>query len=350
MGMRRSAQGARLLPVMLLLGTVAGCAANAPSVTRPAGDAADRIARLWWLLFGVSSVVVGAVVILVVAAVVRRRRRPSEGARWPMGLVLGGGVIVPAVVLTALWVLTVTDMHALASPPARPALTVDVIGHRWWWEVRYPDRGVVTANEVHIPVGVSVTVRLSSDDVIHSFWVPQLGPKTDMIPGRVNQTWLRATAAGTYRGQCAEFCGLQHAQMIFQVVAEPPATFDAWLAAQAAPAAAPTSGLAAAGMQVFLTEPCVACHTIRGVSSVPSPPALPQAAQGGEPFTATSGPDLTHVGSRGTIASGALPNTPDALATWIEDAQSVKPGALMPTMSLSPDQVRALVAFLQSLR
>ena len=216
----------------------------------------------------------------------------------------------------------------------RSALTVDVIGHRWWWEVRYPSRGIVTANDVHVPVGQPVRIVLTSVDVNHSFWVPQLTCKTDLIPGVTNSMWIQADHAGTFRGQCAEYCGVQHAQMIFYVVADPPATFQQWLATQAAPAAAqPVGSALAQGQQVFETAPCASCHTIRGTT-----------ARG------TLGPDLTHFGSRVSVGAGARPNTTGNLAGWIIDSQGIKPGNLMPPMQLSPQDLQALIAYLESLK
>jgi cytochrome c oxidase subunit 2 len=242
-------------------------------------------------------------------------------------------VVVPVVVLAVLWVLTLSDMSALSHPRRSAAMKVQVVGHQWWWEVRYPQQGFVTANDIHIPVGRPVEVELTTDDVIHSFWVPQLTGKTDLISGRTNRMWIQADRPGVYRGQCAEYCGLQHANMIFYVVADAPATFREWVSREGQAAATPTSSEAVRGRDVFLSSACVGCHTIRGTD-----------ARG------KVGPDLTHIGSRISIGAGALSNTPSKLAIWISDSQSVKPGNLMPPIPLSPSDLKAVVAFLDALR
>jgi cytochrome c oxidase subunit 2 len=340
----------RFRAALVLLATVAlapGCATSSPSVLEPSGTGAQRVAQLWWILFGLSVVAVLAVTILLLVAIARRRQAVSTGEpRWTLRLIVGGGVVFPVLALSTVWVITLLDMRALSAPARAPALTVDVIGHRWWWEVRYPGLGIVTANEVHVPVGRPVSLRLSSVDVIHSFWVPELAGKTDMIPGRTNQMWIQANRAGDYRGQCAEYCGAEHALMIFHVIAEPTASFQSWVTVERGPAAAPTDPLARQGMDVFLAEPCQGCHSIRGISTAltPGPATVDQ------PATAVVGPDLTHIGSRITIAAGTVSNMPEHLARWVSDAQALKPGVFMPPVSLSRDQVRALVAFLEGLR
>jgi cytochrome c oxidase subunit 2 len=211
------------------------------------------------------------------------------------------------------------------------------VGRQWWWEIRYPEaipsNRVITANEIHIPVGVPVRVMLSATDVIHSFWVPQLGGKRDLIPGHDAETWLRADSAGTYRGQCAEFCGHQHAKMALVVVAEPRAEFDEWLARQRQAADSQLTPEQTAGRDVFMRSTCALCHGIRGTDA------------GG-----TVGPDLTHLASRGSIASGTLPNTREHLANWIRDPQGIKPGVKMPATPLTDAELQALVSYLGSLR
>jgi cytochrome c oxidase subunit 2 len=217
---------------------------------------------------------------------------------------------------------------------------VDVIGHQWWWDFQYrsdrPQELVSSPNELHLPVGVRVVLRAVSRDVIHSFWVPNLHGKRDLIPGQVTPLWLQADRPGVYRGQCAEFCGVQHAHMAFVVVAEPLDRFNAWLQHQRQPAPPPVAtddGAVRRGHELFMQQPCVTCHAIRGTDA-----------------GARLGPDLTHVGSRMTLAAGALPNTPEHLSRWIAEAQSVKPGNRMPTISLGDDDRRALVAYLRSLQ
>jgi cytochrome c oxidase subunit 2 len=306
----------------------------------PEGEPARTVARLGWGLTAVAVAVVLVVAGLVVAASLRRRAGASlavertgqeRGVRW----IVVGGIVVPALILAAAVVCTTVTLATVSASPVRPDLTLKVVGHRWWWEVRYlsdqPLLETTTANEIHVPVGRTVRIRLTSADVIHSFWIPQLAGKMDVIPGLHNETWIRADRPGVYRGQCAEYCGLQHAMMGMYVVADPPDRFAAWLARQREPARATPA--VAEGAAVFARSSCMACHTIRGTGAM-----------------GVVGPDLTHVGGRATLAAGAVPNTPGHMAGWIADAQGVKPGSLMPTMSLSPAELDALVAYLQSLR
>ncbi|HYU57871.1 MAG TPA: cytochrome c oxidase subunit II [Actinomycetota bacterium] len=312
-----------------------GACTGSPSTLDAQGPGAARIANLWWVMFGISVVVIAVVSGLLAAAILRRRRRqldPDAEPRWGLRLILWGGAILPVVVLTAMWVLTLRDLRAISEPISRGEVTIEVIGHRWWWEVRYPSLGIVTANDVHIPVGRPVTVRLQTIDVIHSFWVPQLTGKTDMIPGRTNSMSIQADRSGVYRGQCAEFCGLQHANMAFFVVADEPAAFQAWATREAGPAPAPTDPRARLGLQVFLQQPCVACHAIRGTDA-----------------TGAIGPDLTHFGSRLSIGAGTVPNERGFLGGWIENSQALKPGNLMPPMRLDAEDLDGLLAYLESL-
>ncbi len=287
-------------------------------------------------MFWVSALVVAVVTALILIGVLPGRRRSTtrdKGTpRWAGRLVILGGVVVPVAVLAVLWAFTLSDMSALSQPRRLVAMKVQVVGHQWWWEVRYPRQGIVTANDIHIPVSRPVEVELTTDDVIHSFWVPQLTGKTDLISGRTNRMWIQADRPGVYRGQCAEYCGLQHANMIFYVVADPPDTFRQWLSREGQPAATPTGSAATRGREVFLSSACVGCHTIGGTE-----------AQG------KVGPDLTHVGDRISIGAGTLSNTPSNLAIWISDSQSVKPGNLMPPIPLRPDELEAVIAFLEGL-
>jgi cytochrome c oxidase subunit 2 len=328
----RLARRGAVLSAILLLASCSDSAA--PSALEPHGPGAARAAALWWLMFGISAVVVVAVSALILMGVRRRRRTPDrdEAPRWAMGMIVGGGVVFPILVLAVLWGLTLRDVATLDEPPSDPTVRIEVVGKRWWWDVRYPDEGVVTANEIHVPVGETVDLLLRSGDIIHSFWVPELMPKTDMIPGRDNRMWLLADRSGVYRGQCAEFCGLQHARMAFLVIAEPRSDFDAWVADQSEDAATPTDPEARAGLQAFLSAPCVGCHTVRGTEA-----------------SGTLGPDLTHVASRGTLAAATFPNTPRNLRSWIENSQRIKPGNLMPPIELPPDELQAIVAYLETL-
>jgi cytochrome c oxidase subunit II len=241
--------------------------------------------------------------------------------------------VAPVLVLTLIAFPTVRAVFRTQTTPPRDALRVRVTGHQWWWEFEYPELGVRTATDLHLPVGRPVAIELHSPDVIHSFWIPQLGGKRDTPPGKVNRIVLTPTTPGIYPGQCAEFCGASHANMRLYAVVEAPADFDAWVARQKAPPAAPPDGsVAAAGFRAFTTGPCVGCHTVQGVS-------------GG-----IVGPDLTHVGSRQTIAGGMLPNTTENVARWLGNPPGVKPGSIMPDLHLSPADVAALTAYLETLK
>lgn len=313
--------------------TLAGCAA-APSAVDPQGPAAGRIAWLWWLLLAIGMAVYVAVVLYLAVALARRGRsaEPDAGLRTGARVVFLAGVVGPGIILLTVFGFTVATLNALALPERAGATTVHVVGHQWWWEVRYPDASVVTANEIHIPAGRPVRVILSSDDVIHSFWVPQLHGKLDLVPGMTNETWIQADRAGVYRGLCAEFCGVQHAKMGLLVIADPPEQFDAWLAAQQQPAVPPTDALALRGQQVFLGSTCVNCHTIAGTHA-----------------TGRLGPDLTHFASRLTLGAATVANTPGNLGGWIADAQHIKPGNFMPPSELTGSDLKALLAYLATL-
>ncbi|MFE1599574.1 cytochrome c oxidase subunit II [Methylobacterium sp. ID0610] len=305
------------------------------------GSQALHLRDLTGLLTLVCGLVWVVVVAVLIGAVLRRRPgaglvpEPDRAREARIGRVVGGGVIATAAIITGLTVASFLTTRNLADADPE-ALLIRVRGYQWWWEVAYldprPDRVLLTANEIHVPVGRPVRLQLVGADVIHSFWVPSLAGKMDMIPGRDNELSFTAERPGTYRGQCAEFCGLQHAHMAVLVVAEPPDRFAAWRRAQLG-AAASREGEAGRGRAVFLSKPCAACHTVRGT-----------------PAAGTLGPDLTHVASRRTIAAGLLPTTPGALAAWVADPQTIKPGSTMPMVSLSPEELRAVTAYLASLR
>jgi cytochrome c oxidase subunit 2 len=330
----RGSGGRRLLLCTFAGVLLAACGGPSPSALDPEGPGAARVARLWWLLFWISAVVFTVVLLLVVAALARRRGTREELVRRGGGelLIVVGGVIVPAIVLTAVYVVGLRDLRALTVPQGTD-LTVEVTGHDWWWEVRYPREGIVSANEIHVPVGRPVRLVLTSGDVIHSFWVPQLTVKTDLIPGHTNTTWIQASKPGTYRGQCAEYCGLQHAKMAILVVAEPADAYASWLAAERRPAVAATDPTAVRGRLALERNSCAACHTVRGTAA-----------------TGTVGPDLTHFGGRRTIGAGALANTRGNLGGWIVNSQTVKPGNKMPPQPLSPEELQDLLAYLESLK
>ncbi|MES2944221.1 MAG: cytochrome c oxidase subunit II [Pseudomonadota bacterium] len=309
------------------------------SVLSPAGQAAQTVAGMSWVLI-VGATLIFAVVMALLVWSLKQRAAEQPGRIVSKRLwLLGGGVVFPAVVLLALLVWSTARTPGWLAQPPPGALMVGITANLWWWEVRYRDPvsgGEVTlANELHLPTGRPVWLGLSSRDVIHSFWVPALAGKMDMVPGRTNHLLVQADTLGVYRGQCAEFCGEQHARMALHVVAETPAVFDAWLAAQASPAAASSSGsLAERGRQIFLAQRCNACHTVRGVAE-----------------EGRLGPDLTHVGSRLSIGAGTLPNQPGQLAHWVANTQAIKPGARMPSSSdMDAASLKALAAWLESLK
>ena len=316
----------------LCLLTLTGCSVD---MMRPAGPAAARIATLAWVLFGLGGAVfVGVVGLLIAGLVLRRHGEEQERPlRFTIPFVTWGGVALPAVTVLFLMSFTVYTLAHLTEPLEQEQdLVVDVIGQMWWWEVSYPQYDFVTATEIHIPAGQPVTIRLASADVIHSFWVPRLHGKQDLMPGTVTDWWIQADEPGVYEGHCAEFCGLQHTHMHFVVVAEEVDAFNAWVQSQQQPAAEPESEEAARGQEIFMNSACVGCHTIRGT----------QAA-------GTIGPDLTHMGSRLEIGAGALANTRGNMAAWVVDAQHIKPGNAMPAMPMPGDDLMALVTYLETL-
>ena len=309
------------------------CLAQAQqSALKPASPEAGRIALWWWIMLAIAGVVFAVVLILLLLGVFRGYTR-AFSERGLFSFVVIAGAAVPAVVLVTLMLVNIFSERAAAAAVHAPKLNIEVIGHRWWWEVRYPDQNITTANEVHIPVGQPVKLLLTSDDVIHSFWVPELNGKRDLIPGQTNALVIQADTPGTYRGQCAEFCGLEHAKMALQVIAEQSEAFDAWSKAQAAPATAPTSAFALQGEQVFLGSACVYCHTIKGTNA-----------------SSRFGPDLTHIASRTTLGAGTLKNNRGNLSGWIINSQAVKPGNKMPPMYLSAQDLQALLAYLEGLQ
>lgn len=319
----------------LVLAVLSSCGGDPPSMLDPSGPEARRIAGVWWLMFVLAAGVYVVVGGLIVAAVLRGRRGSATGrAPGDDTFVWLGGVAAPVAILAVLAVVTVTTTQALrAEGDGGEVLRIDVVGERWWWDVTYPDSGVRTANEIHIPVGRPIDFVLSSDNVIHSFWVPELAGKVDTVPGQVNRLRVTADAPGVYRGECAEYCGIQHARMAFLVIAEPPVDFERWLARRTGDTArTPSSETAAQGQRIFMRESCAGCHAIRGTQA-----------------NSRIGPDLSDFGSRRWIGSITVPNTPENLANWIDDPQSIKPGSLMPPIPLSPADREAIVAYLESL-
>ncbi|MBU6528306.1 cytochrome c oxidase subunit II [Methylocystis sp. MJC1] len=306
------------------------------------GGKAGSIATLTWALLILSIAVVVIITALTLAAVLRRRspRRATEADREPLAREESGlswitiGVAISTVALLGGMAWNAYTMAAINRPPHDPALTIRVIGHQWWWQFRYksddPSQIFDTANEAHIPVGQTVRFEVETADVIHSFWIPALGDKIDLIPGQTNETWLEAGQPGVYRGQCSEYCGRQHAHMAITVVADAPKDFEAWRAAQLRPAK-PQAGTLASAQTLFVAR-CGACHTVRG------------AGAGG-----ALGPDLTHLMSRRDIAANTLPNTIANLSGWIADPQTIKPGAKMPVLELSAPELATIRQYLETL-
>ena len=347
--------GLRILSAAFLFLFLAGCRGGIQSAIDPAGPQANRISKLWWLMFYVCSVVFVLVIVATLAAVASSRSRqskaakvekitdepnlaPSKAEESSMTRTVQVAVAITVVILFVFLLASFSIGRSLSSKMEnKAAVTIEVTGHQWWWEVRYmdtnPSKIFTTANEIHIPIGQPVTLKLHSTDVIHSFWVPNLNGKKDLIPGKDSTIWLQADQAGVYRGQCAEYCGLQHAHMALFVIAEPLDKFNAWADAQRAEAIAPSNESEQRGQQVFLTAPCIMCHTIQGTQA-----------------NATIGPNLTHVASRSTIAAGTLPFTRGHLSGWIVDSQSIKPGNHMPPIALNSEDVQALLDYLQSLK
>jgi cytochrome c oxidase subunit II len=314
---------------------LAGC--ESPQTTlSPQSEFADDIQFLlkltFWAAVGVF-VIVEAVLVWILFRYRRRRNDPAMPPQihgnTPVEIIW---TIIPAVLLAIVAAFTTPIIFSTQAPPPKNALQVRVIGHQWWWEFQYPALGVTTANEVHMPVNQTVTFDLESADVMHSFWLPRLGGKRDVIPNHVNNLWWTPDQIGTTPGQCAQFCGTSHANMRMLAVVQSQADFNSWVAAQKAAPANPTGGEAADGKAIFSRSACIGCHTIDGISK------------------GDVGPNLTHVGSRSIIASGILENTPANMAKWLKDPPAEKPGSLMPNLHLSDNDVNALVAYLESLK
>jgi cytochrome c oxidase subunit 2 len=323
-----------------LLGALAagGCS-GVQAPLNPAGPQASSIAALTWWFFGVCAVAYAVVMAAAIWAVARRRRPDDDSPETArrLGVTVAAAAAVVVLTLVVLTVASVASSRGLISPSGPGAITVEVIGHQWWWEFQYQDVSaneiVNSPNELHIPAGVPVVIKAMSRDVIHSLWIPNLHGKRDLIPGMVTHTWIQGDTPGVYRGQCAEFCGHQHAKMAFTVVVEPMDRFLAWLQNQRRGASQPRGELERRGHDIFMRGPCVSCHTIRGT-----------------PAGARIGPDLTHVASRQTIAAGTLPNTRGHRAGWVADPQSVKPGTRMPPNLVAGEDLQAVLAYLETLR
>ena len=327
----------RRMSLMVMAGV-----APTPSVFAPVSTPAFAIRELAFLVLAIVTVIFLVVAGLTVYAIIRYRRRPGDAGREPPQVYGSTQIelawtVVPFLIVIVLFLTTARYIFAIERHAAPPeALEVTVVGNQWWWEIRYPGLGIVTANELHVPVSdvarpTPTFITLESADVIHSFWIPQLAGKMDVIPGQRNRTWVEPRTPGTYVGQCAEFCGVQHAGMLLTVTVHPKEDFARWVAAQQAVAADVLR--VRAGRDVFMSVACISCHTVRGT-----------------PGNGLFGPDLTHLMSRATLGAGVAPNTPENLRAWVNDPASLKPGARMPAMKLSNDQLDKVVAYLATLR
>jgi cytochrome c oxidase subunit 2 len=333
---RRSSLPALLLAVATGPSAWADLPQKTPSIFAPASTPAHTIFDLSLFVLSITGGIFFVVAALLTWALIRYRAREGDDASEPAQIYGSTQVelawtVVPILIVVVLFLTTARIIFAIQdAPKPKDALDVTVVGHQYWWEFRYPKLGFVTANELHVPVGRATYLHLLSADVDHSFWVPQLAGKTDLIPNHPNEMWIQPQHTGLYLGQCAQFCGLEHAKMLLRVYVDTPEQFDAWVKQQQQPGLQDPG--VADGRHIFETEACTNCHRIAGT-----------AARG------TFGPDLTHLASRATIASGAAMNTPQNLRDWIQDPNHLKPGALMPAMQLSDQQINDLVAYLDTL-
>ena len=310
-----------------------------PSALTPAGPNSEAIANVFTIVLVMATVVFVVVEGLIVYSALRFRRKAKDSSE---PVQVHGNTkaeiawtILPALIVVTLFVLALQTLQTLDTKPAAAAeqMTVKVIGHRFWWEYQYPDLGITTATDLVIPIGKVVNLEITSGDVIHSFWIPQLNGKTDAFPNHINTTWIMANAPGFYYGQCAELCGPSHANMRAVVIAKSPEEFDQWVKEQQAGSVQPTEVLAQQGQQLFMTGACIGCHTINGT-----------AAQG------KVGPNLTHLASRTGIAGGSLTNTEGNIKRWLANPPAVKPDSVMPNLNLSQADIAALTAYLTSLK
>lgn len=311
-----------------------GCSGN-QAMLNAGGPQSGRIENLFWLFLWISIIVYVLVAGFLFAALLLPRRERTQEASLKRAIT--GATIVTVVILFVMLVASVRTGNALASIPSLDAMNIEITGHQWWWEINYPDfrpdQQVGTANEIHIPAGRPIRLKVTADDVIHSVWIPALNGKIDAIPSRQNMLWVQADRPGVFRGQCAEYCGLQHAHMVLYVVAESPENFNKWLENQRKPAPEPADPALVRGKQVFLSSSCVVCHTIRGTTA-----------------NGHVAPDLTHLSSRQWIAAGTLPNNRGSLGGWITDSQRVKPGNHMPPANVASEDLEPLLSYLGSLR
>jgi cytochrome c oxidase subunit 2 len=308
-------------------------------VFQPESPDAAALRDLFLIVLALSALIFAGVVVLIAVAAVRFRDR-GEGPPKPafgspkveIAWTVGAAFVtfwLAALAVKLVLTLNAVPHHEVAAGPA----DLVVVGHQWWWEARYPGSGAVAANEIHIPVGQRLRVRVESADVVHSFWVPQLARKIDMIPGRQNFVWLEAGRPGIYEGACSEFCGAQHAWMRLTIVAQEPAAFERWVQSQLQPAAEPATAAARRGRELFFSQTCPGCHAI-----------------GGTPARATLGPDLTHLASRSELAGGVVPNDRSHLTRWLSSPQIIKPGCKMPDFNLTRSELDYLVTYLETMR
>lgn len=308
---------------------------NISSILDPASPQAQHVMDLFYVVLIIVGVIFTVVSGLVIVAVIRFRRRPGDGLPRQDGgnprleLVW---TIVPFLILTGLFVLTVRAMHAVDPPVQGRQPNLEIVAHQWWWEGHYTDTGVTVANEFHLPVGKPLLLRFRSGDVVHDWWVPRLGRKVDILPNRPTHLWLTIDEPGTYLGTCDEFCGAEHAWMRIRVYGDTPEQYEAWTRAQLRDPEPPTTPEAVAGQQLFLSMTCVNCHAVRGVSS------------------AKVGPDLTHVGGRETLGAGVIDNSHENLARWIRNPQAIKPDCNMPDEGLDADQADRIATYLEALK
>lgn len=333
-------------PVVLALVVAGAAAAHAervvtPSIFDPVASPARAIRELAWLVLGICAAIFLVVGGLTAYCIVRFRRRPGDD-REPAQVYGSNQIelawtVVPVLIVVVLFLATARYIHGLEGVRPGPGdLQVTIAGNQWWWEIRYPALGIVTANELHVPASDPgrprpVFLTLESVDVIHSFWIPQLAGKMDVIPGKTNRMWFDPERPGLYVGQCAEYCGTQHAGMLLRVVVHPPEEFARWVAGQQAPAR--DDPAARDGRELFASLACISCHTVRGT-----------------PADGIFGPDLTHLMSRATIGAGVARNTPENLRAWVNDPAALKPGVRMPAMQLSPHELARITAYLATLR
>jgi cytochrome c oxidase subunit 2 len=329
---------------VLLLVFLCGCSGN-QSALNPSSTQAGKFFDLWWLFCIVLTAIYALVLLFFILALSRRGRdqtpepilHPDPKRERRMGIVVSGSVAITAIILFVFLIADFSTGRTLHEQPDPHPLKIQIRGHQWWWEVHYENdissNIVTTANEIHVPVGKTVEFELEAVDVIHSFWAPNFNGKKDLVPGHPTTVSFRAVQPGIFRGQCAEFCGAQHAHMRFVVVAETQEKFDAWYKSQQQSPPAPSDDLQKRGQEIFVSTTCVMCHTIQGT-----------------PARGTVGPDLTHLASRYMLAAGTMTNNLGHLAGWIIDPQKIKPGVIMPQHNFSPQDLHALLAYLETLK